>query len=73
MLRSFVCSASKMFGVVTDIMSTINLDGKLDLKAIALQACNAEYDPKVGLLFRCIFVFFFILQVVLFCQGSVSM
>jgi hypothetical protein len=51
----------------------VNLDGKLDLKAIALQACNAEYDPKVGLLFRCIFVFIFILQVVLFFQGSISM
>ena len=28
-------------------MSTVNLDCKLDLKAIALQACNAEYNPKV--------------------------
>jgi preprotein translocase subunit SecF len=51
MLRSFLCSASKMFGLVTDTISTVNLNGKLDLKAIALQACNAEYDPKVGLLF----------------------
>ena len=29
-------------------MSTVNLDCKLDLKAIALQARNAEYNPKVG-------------------------
>ena len=29
-------------------MSTVNLDCKLDHKAIALQARNAEYNPKVG-------------------------
>jgi hypothetical protein len=40
-------------------VSTVNLDCKLDLKAIALQARNAEYNPKVGLLFHCIFVFIF--------------
>ena len=40
-------------------MSTVNLDCKLDLKAIALQARNAEYNPKVGLLFQCIFCFHF--------------
>jgi transcription initiation factor TFIID TATA-box-binding protein len=28
-------------------VSTVNLDCKLDLKAIALQARNAEYNPKV--------------------------
>ena len=28
-------------------MSTVNLDCKLDHKAIALQARNAEYNPKV--------------------------
>lgn len=28
-------------------MSTVNLDCKLDLKSIALQARNAEYNPKV--------------------------
>ncbi|KAK7822249.1 tata-box-binding protein 2 [Quercus suber] len=28
------------------IVSTVNLDCKLDLKAIALQAHNAEYNPK---------------------------
>jgi hypothetical protein len=46
MLRSFLCSASKMFGLVTDTMSTVNLDGKLDLKAIALQACNVDMTPR---------------------------
>lgn len=28
-------------------MSTVNLDCRLDLKSIALQARNAEYNPKV--------------------------
>ncbi|KAJ0884390.1 putative TBP domain superfamily protein [Helianthus annuus] len=28
-------------------VSTVNFDCKLDLKAIALQARNAEYSPKV--------------------------
>ncbi|CDY55771.1 BnaA03g55460D [Brassica napus] len=31
---------------VQNIVSTVNLDCKLDLKAIALQARNAEYNPK---------------------------
>nr|KAJ0201590.1 hypothetical protein LSAT_V11C600319450 [Lactuca sativa] len=30
-----------------NIVSTVNLDCKLDLKAIALQARNAEYNPKL--------------------------
>ncbi|KAG0463455.1 hypothetical protein HPP92_019524 [Vanilla planifolia] len=30
-----------------NIVSTVNLDCKLDLKKIALQARNAEYNPKV--------------------------
>ncbi|GFQ07250.1 tata-binding protein 2 [Phtheirospermum japonicum] len=30
-----------------NIVSTVNLDCKLDLKAIALQARNAEYNPKI--------------------------
>ncbi|GAB2210409.1 hypothetical protein Droror1_Dr00015675 [Drosera rotundifolia] len=29
-----------------NIVSTVNLDCKLDLKSIALQARNAEYNPK---------------------------
>ncbi|KAI3734642.1 hypothetical protein L6452_14116 [Arctium lappa] len=31
-----------------NIVSTVNLDCKLDLKAIALQARNAKYNPKGG-------------------------
>ncbi|XP_014617947.1 TATA-box-binding protein isoform X4 [Glycine max] len=30
-----------------NIVSTVNLDCKLELKSIALQARNAEYNPKV--------------------------
>ncbi|KAG8061977.1 hypothetical protein GUJ93_ZPchr0003g17920 [Zizania palustris] len=33
-----------------NIVSTVNLDCKLDLKAIALQARNAEYNPKTFLI-----------------------
>lgn len=32
--------------MLQNIVSTVNLDCKLDLKAIALQARNAEYNPK---------------------------
>ena len=31
---------------IQNIVSTINLDCKLDLKTIAMQAPNTEYDPK---------------------------
>ncbi|CAJ2649126.1 unnamed protein product [Trifolium pratense] len=31
---------------IQNIVSTVNLDTKLDLKAFALQARNAEYNPK---------------------------
>jgi hypothetical protein len=31
-----------------NIVATVNLDCRLDLKTIALHAHNAEYDPKVG-------------------------
>lgn len=37
--KGVVCS-------LRNIVSTVNLDCKLDLKAIALQARNAEYNPK---------------------------
>ncbi|KAJ0093702.1 hypothetical protein Patl1_26770 [Pistacia atlantica] len=33
--------------ILGNIVSTVNLDCKLDLKQIALQARNAEYNPKV--------------------------
>lgn len=35
-----------------NIVATVNLDCRLDLKTIALHARNAEYNPKV-----CIFIF----------------
>ena len=47
-------------------MSTVNLDCKLDHKAIALQARNAEYNPKVwdvcghGSLSLSLYLFFFL-------------
>lgn len=33
--------------VLQNIVSTVNMDCKLDLKEIALRARNAEYNPKV--------------------------
>lgn len=38
-----ICSAC----ACRNIVSTVNLDCKLELKSIALQARNAEYNPKV--------------------------
>ena len=32
-----------------NIVATVNLDCRLDLKTIALHARNAEYNPKVGI------------------------
>ncbi|KOM57450.1 hypothetical protein LR48_Vigan11g048300 [Vigna angularis] len=34
-----------------NIVSTVNLDCKLDLKTIALQARNAEYNPKASFVY----------------------
>ena len=34
--------------IFRNIVSTVNLGCKLDLKKIALHARNAEYNPKVG-------------------------
>lgn len=31
-----------------NIVATVNLECRLDLKTIALHARNAEYNPKVG-------------------------
>ena len=38
--------------VLQNIVATVNLSCKLDLKAIALKARNAEYNPKVCTVFR---------------------
>ncbi|KAF0923778.1 hypothetical protein E2562_006736 [Oryza meyeriana var. granulata] len=43
-LKSLLCFLIYFDG--RNIVSTVNLDCKLDLKAIALQARNAEYNPK---------------------------
>ncbi|XP_048626746.1 TATA-box-binding protein 2-like [Brassica napus] len=37
---------SGIIPTLQNIVSTVNLDCKLDLKSIALQARNAEYNPK---------------------------
>lgn len=37
--------------ITRNIVSTVNLSCKLDLKKIALHARNAEYNPKVGNIF----------------------
>lgn len=40
--------------VLQNIVATVNLNCKLDLKTIALRARNAEYNPKVAFsLLRC--------------------
>lgn len=57
---SILCSpwlAADVNGVCQrNIVATVNLDCRLDLKTIALHARNAEYNPKVSqpslLLFR---------------------
>jgi hypothetical protein len=39
-----------------NIVATVNLECRLDLKTIALHARNAEYNPKVSLRFPFIFI-----------------
>lgn len=39
---------SGIIPTLQNVVSTVNFDCKLDLKQIALQARNAEYNPKVG-------------------------
>ncbi|ANB15384.1 TATA-binding protein [Sugiyamaella lignohabitans] len=41
-------SASGIVPTLQNIVATVNLDCRLDLKTIALHARNAEYNPKVG-------------------------
>lgn len=41
------CCASKAHDLSRNIVATVNLDCRLDLKTIALHARNAEYNPKV--------------------------
>ena len=41
-------AAAPMLTARRNIVATVNLDCRLDLKTIALHARNAEYNPKVG-------------------------
>ncbi|GJV81894.1 reverse transcriptase domain-containing protein [Tanacetum coccineum] len=50
--KTEIIAASYVYYTCRNIVSTVNLDCKLDLKAIALQARNAEYNPKVKDLLR---------------------
>jgi len=40
-------SVSGILPMLQNIVATVNLDCRLDLKTIALHARNAEYNPKV--------------------------
>ena len=40
-------------GPLQNVVATVNLECKLDLKNIALHARNAEYNPKVGAALHC--------------------
>lgn len=40
--------SNPLFSLFRNIVATVNLDCRLDLKTIALHARNAEYNPKVG-------------------------
>ncbi|KAK1582830.1 hypothetical protein Q3G72_018660 [Acer saccharum] len=44
---ALLAKEQSLFPLFTNIVSTVNLDCKLDLKQIALQARNTEYNPKV--------------------------
>ena len=45
-----------------NIVATVNLDCRLDLKTIALHARNAEYNPKVLLTLALLYPFSFYLM-----------
>jgi hypothetical protein len=45
-----------------NIVATANMGCQLDLKAIAMQARNAEYNPKVSRTLHCVLVGVFIVQ-----------
>lgn len=44
-------AASGIVPTLQNIVATVNLDCRLDLKTIALHARNAEYNPKVCIAF----------------------
>lgn len=41
------CGSQKLTGFGRNVVATVNLECRLDLKTIALHARNAEYNPKV--------------------------
>ena len=41
------CAHEAELACLRNIVATVNLDCRLDLKTIALHARNAEYNPKV--------------------------
>jgi transcription initiation factor TFIID TATA-box-binding protein len=43
--------SSGIVPTLQNIVATVNLDCRLDLKTIALHARNAEYNPKVSFCF----------------------
>lgn len=48
MRTSSPCSILCLHALSRNIVATVNLDCRLDLKTIALHARNAEYNPKVS-------------------------
>ena len=46
-------SVSGVVPTLQNIVSTVSLDCRLDLKTIALHARNAEYNPKVSISLSC--------------------
>ena len=55
----YVCIYISFLFSFRNIVSTVNLNCKLDLKKIALHARNAEYNPKVMFFFY-LFLYLFI-------------
>lgn len=51
-------SASGIVPTLQNIVATVNLDCRLDLKTIALHARNAEYNPKVCIFMSFLFLLF---------------
>jgi hypothetical protein len=49
-----------LFVYARNIVSTVNLDCKLELKSIALQARNAEYNPKASYVSQLSFTYIYI-------------
>jgi hypothetical protein len=46
--QQHITTVEGIIPTLQNIIATVNLDCRLDLKTIALHARNAEYNPKVG-------------------------